>query len=289
MDNYVLAQIRSRKEILKFLHELHFLRDLIRKHYDDPIILHLMEDAFKLFPKVREAYEELFHRENALKLKKHYHNQARLYLIEVVRDFWSVLTKLHRRKRYHKRALRFYRPRGSGALKPPNLEGWIRLARGFIEGDELCIATNRVGMTNPSPEELQEALKRLNSFHYQMDAFDTETARLTYKKLTKETQVLHGRLGKELRHFYRDYKPSTMRKRMRDLGFNFVNTTKRGERKAIEDHLPIIEEVIPGEEGHYLGLEAPNLVEEIEAELTLACEAMERDFAKAMPYEEDEE
>lgn len=284
MDNFQLAQIRSRQEVVDFLDRIYRLREVIREIYEgrSAVILHMLEDILKFWPEFKDSLYQLKKAESKLALKKKYRNQARLYMIEVTRDFWSVASKLHRRKRYGKGWLRFYRSRGTGHLKLSDARDWQYQALEFVKGDGAILRAGLQGMTNPSPEELTAAVENFEQYCYFDDEVDVRERRRALKKMIAQAQAMHGRLAKELRHFHREATAQNLRGIMRGYGFRFINTTKRdANRKQLEADLPVIEEVIPEEELGTLALEAPSVLDEIDARLERESEVLERELEAA--------
>lgn len=283
MSDFLLARIRSRKEIFDFLEILGGTGSIDRPYAKYPKIKELIDEAETLFEAYQKTHYELSRAEITLKVKKKYHSEARQDFVQMIRDFWSVMEKLHRRKRYPNELKHHYLyAYKKGLPKTNTLKKWGNIAYRMIEGDRFMINAGYVGMSNPTPQELQASMDRVERYDYASDEYGFKELKRELQAQIKDAQYIHSSLARVMRRIFKDDPPQRLRAHMRIMGLRFTNVSKL--KQATEDlGLPEIEEAIPMEDFEPLKLEAPSVFDQLEQSLR---EVEERLLEEMAPTEE---
>jgi hypothetical protein len=189
----------------------------------NPLFIDRFQKALASFQSLidEEAASSANHRNNLLSLGKLLGS-----LSHAVRDAWSGIRRLARRKSLDKTILIAYQmPLNRSPQVKDNARGWLEMAQELLEGDASAIAQGFPAMTNPDAAEVREILDQARE-----RVTVTDESSLANKevqaRLRDQRVVIHNMirvLAASLRTALVGSSPSYRRDVMRKFGFTFTN------------------------------------------------------------------
>jgi hypothetical protein len=146
------------------------------------------------------------------------------FLSVVVRDAWSGIRRLAKRRGFPNAFLAFYKmPLGKDSKVRGSSRGWLEMGETLKRGNEAAVTAGFPEITNPDKQELEEALTAASTAAQEADDFA-----LAHKRVQEQLQQnrlafddLIRELAANLRHGLRDKPSATRRDIMRSFGFLF--------------------------------------------------------------------
>lgn len=165
-------------------------------------------------------------------------NDAVSYLETVLRDLWEVLKRRVKRLNQPVEVLTFYQLPLSGIVPNVKKEGEIlALAAKVVEGDAKAVEAGYPAMTNPSVEELQQAITSATNEINDVAPADRQydVAQEAVEELREPVDAYIKDIIDELKFNLRKRDDASKRRIMKSYGIEFVYSNGETE----DDNLPL--------------------------------------------------